>query len=506
GGGGVVVFCKGADNVILERQDPEKNPPSMVDKIKEDVLEFTNDGLRTLLLAKTELAEADYQQWLRDFREAETCMVDREAKVEKVIDRIEEGLEIQGVTAIEDKLQAGVPDTLYSLKSSGIKVWMLTGDKVDTAINIGYMCSLITMSMLTLRLCVEETRGEAESGEGGGDGGKGGSEGAGGCKECCRLVVDGTGTALEEPLRQLIGELTVQAQKAASEDRGSALVVDTYALAGVLLHSLEAQFATLCSLCASVVCARVSPRQKSQVVEIVRRSQPAAVTLSIGDGANDVPMLQAAHIGVGIHGLEGAQAVNNSDYSFGQFCFLKRLLLVHGRWCYRRICKVILYMFYKNVLLVLPQFFFGFLSLFSGQNFYYDLMYQSYNVFFTGLPIITFGDVSANVALKYPTLYKDGMEGRILTRGVFWRWMGEGIAHAAIATFLPMGALGDGDVLPGGLSVGLWGYGLVVNLCVVLVAHGRLAMETKLWTWFVAGMFALSMAAFVLFWALFSEV
>ncbi|CAN0548237.1 unnamed protein product, partial [Ectocarpus sp. 12 AP-2014] len=132
-------------------------------------------------------------------------------------------------------------------------------------------------------------------------------------------------------------------------------------------------------LCASVVCARVSPRQKSLVVNMVRTASPSAVTLSVGDGANDVPMLQSAHVGVGIHGLEGAQAVNNSDYSLGQFRFLKKLLLVHGRWSYRRICKVTVYMFYKNALLVLPQFFFAFFSLSSGQNFYYDLLYQSYN-------------------------------------------------------------------------------------------------------------------------------
>ena len=113
-------------------------------------------------------------------------------------------------------------------------------------------------------------------------------------------------------------------------------------------------------MCKSVVAARVSPDQKGEIVRLVRQEavtngNDALVTLAIGDGANDVTMIKEAHIGVGIDGLEGKQAVNNSDYAIGQFKYLQRLLFVHGRWSYRRMSIVILYMFYKNCLLVLPQ-------------------------------------------------------------------------------------------------------------------------------------------------------
>ena len=138
---------------------------------------------------------------------------------------------------------------------------------------------------------------------------------------------------------------------------------------------------------------------------------------SIGDGANDVPMIQTAHIGIGIHGLEGRQAVNNSDYAIGQFRFLRKLLLVHGRWNYRRTCKVCLYMFYKNVCYVVPQFLFGLYCMMSGQPIYHDFIYQMYNTMYTATPIVIYGildrDVTKEVALANPWLYFDGQAGQV---------------------------------------------------------------------------------------------
>ncbi|CAM9436840.1 unnamed protein product, partial [Scytosiphon promiscuus] len=523
--GSVTVYCKGADNVMLERLDPAKNPADLVRAVKDNIAEFTRDGLRTLLTAKTERSEEEYTAWLTDFQAAETSMQGREEKLKAAMEVMEQGLEVQGVTAIEDKLQDGVPDALNCLRSAGTKVWMLTGDKVDTAINIGHSCSLLNTDMTTLRLCAEdEEEEEEENCDSKSNKRKGGQDAAGGVGkkgkrveeeavvvkvERTALELDAAGIPSEASLRGLMGELTAKAAKlstAAAGESGTAIVVDTYALSGISQHGLENDFVFLCGLCASVVCARVSPRQKSLVVGMVRAASPNVVTLSVGDGANDVPMLQSAHVGVGIHGLEGAQAVNNSDYSLGQFRFLKKLLLVHGRWSYRRVCKVTVYMFYKNALLVLPQFFFAFLSLSSGQNFYYDLLYQSYNVFFTSLPIIALGDVTSEVVLAHPVLYQDGVQRVFLTPRIFWRWMGEGALHAAIVTFLPMAALGAGGVLPEGRGVGLWGLGLVVFFCVVVVANGRVAMENKLWTVVFASVFALSLATFVVCWAFFSEI
>jgi phospholipid-transporting ATPase len=131
----------------------------------------------------------------------------------------------------------------------------------------------------------------------------------------------------------------------------------TYALE----KELEKNFLDLACMCKAVICCRVSPLQKALVVKLVKRHKKA-ILLAIGDGANDVSMIQAAHIGVGISGMEGLQAARSADVAIGQFRYLRKLLLVHGAWSYQRICKVVLYSFYKNITLYMTQFWVGFES------------------------------------------------------------------------------------------------------------------------------------------------
>mmetsp|Transcript_824 Transcript_824/g.1479 ORF Transcript_824/g.1479 Transcript_824/m.1479 type:complete len:437 (+) Transcript_824:889-2199(+) len=191
-----------------------------------------------------------------------------------------------------------------------------------------------------------------------------------------------------------------------------------------------------------VIACRVSPKQKAEVVRIVRRkeAQNNVTTLAIGDGANDVNMITAAHIGVGIRGLEGQQAARASDYSIGQFRFLKNLMFTHGREAYRRNSYLILYMFYKNVIYVLPIFYFGILSQFSGTPFYNAVMYQCYNVFFTGMPICWFctfdWQYSKEYLLQNPRLYRIGLNDDCFSPGVFWFWYISAIWQGAVLLFL----------------------------------------------------------------------
>lgn len=103
-----------------------------------------------------------------------------------------------------------------------------------------------------------------------------------------------------------------------------------------------------------VLACRVSPKQKAEIVEMIRTRYPSKVTLAIGDGANDVSMITSSHVGVGIMGLEGAQAARSADYAIGQFRFLKPLLFIHGREAYRRNAYLVCYNFYKNALFVMP--------------------------------------------------------------------------------------------------------------------------------------------------------
>ena len=120
----------------------------------------------------------------------------------------------------------------------------------------------------------------------------------------------------------------------------------------------------------SVIIFRATPKQKAEMIHLVKDRSENISTLAIGDGANDVNMITSAHVGVGILGEEGKQAARASDYSISQFSFLKRLLLFHGREFYRKNTYVICYNFYKNCIYVIPQFWYGWFSMFSGQTIY----------------------------------------------------------------------------------------------------------------------------------------
>lgn len=353
--GTIMLFTKGADNVILERlsKDQTVNSHDMVKATEAHLVEYVNDGLRTLLVAQAVLDPDIYAGWKKRMQAAEVTLVNRMEERYKAMEEIEINLTLIGATAIEDKLQDGVGDTISALRAGGVKVWMLTGDKVGTAENIGHSCDLINKGMLALRFIGDEDGQASELRDRGN---------LPGLSMFSGLAKAGKHAAITAHLAALLEE--ARAVMRAQTSREVCLIVDTEALTGLEDAMVEDAsvghvFIELASVVKSVICARVSPKQKARIVKLVRDASPESVTLSIGDGANDVPMIQTAHVGVGIHGLEGRQAVNASDYAIGQFRFLKRLLLVHGRWNHRRCALLTNYLFYKNNLLVLPNFFFG---------------------------------------------------------------------------------------------------------------------------------------------------
>jgi len=455
--GKLILYSKGADNVMKKRLASSNSKGPLLSKTEQHLDEFVNDGLRTLIVAKTVVDVAFYKTWKKEFTDAENSLENRDEKRMAVMEKIEKNLQIMGVTAIEDKLQDGVDGTLVKFRGADIKVWMLTGDKVDTAINIGFSCSLIDPSMTLLRACGED-----------GD-----------------MEVDHDKCPTKSAITKKLSDLMSVAQEESGKDTPiqCALIVDTAALSSILMHAKETELNEICKLCKSVICARVTPRQKAAIVDMVRRADPTLVTLSVGDGANDVPMIQTAHIGVGIHGLEGKQAVNNSDYAIGQFRFLKKLLLVHGRWNYRRTCFVCLYMFYKNVVYVAPQFMFAMKCMASGQPIYNDAIYQAYNTCYTATPIMCFGifdqDVSLRTALENPWLYKDGQEGKFMSTGKFFKWVAQGLAHASVCFIFPVNLWNYGVLGHDGSSMDIFTIGSLCNMMAVVLASGRLYCECR---------------------------
>ena len=318
--GSIRLFCKGADSIIYSRLARGKQQE--LRKTTADHLEmFAREGLRTLCIAYRDLTEEEYQSWSKEHDIAAAALQDRDEKLDQVASQLEQELMLIGGTAIEDRLQDGVPDTISLLARAGIKLWVLTGDKVETAINIGFSCNLLDNDMELIVFSIPENEPERAA------------------QELDNNLANFGITGSDEELLAARKDHTPPAPT-------HAVVIDGETLKMMLADELKQKFLLLCKQCKSVLCCRVSPAQKAAVVQMVK-SGLNIMALSIGDGANDVAMIQAADVGVGIVGEEGRQAAMSSDYAIGQFRFLQRLILVHGRYSYRRMGETIANFFYK---------------------------------------------------------------------------------------------------------------------------------------------------------------
>ena len=271
------------------------------------------------------------------------------------------------------------------------------------------------------------------------------------------------------------------------------------ALSGV--EQCRQTFVRLSSTCETVVCCRVTPGQKRDVVKTMK-DQFGTVTMAVGDGANDVSMILEAHIGVGIYGEEGMQAVQASDFAVGEFQYLYRLLIIHGRWNYIRISMMIQYFFYKNLVFTIPQFFFMFSSGFSGQTLYDDWYITFYNVVFTGLSVLVWAIYERDINLYehtdeldeetdkrttdildnyYPHAYLTGQKNKIFTRTNFVIWWLTGIIHAAIAYCLPLLAFQSNILNSDGYSSDMWSWSITSFTCVIFMVTIKLVFYIQLW-------------------------
>ncbi|XP_076218212.1 phospholipid-transporting ATPase IC-like isoform X1 [Aptenodytes patagonicus] len=390
-GGNIRLYCKGADTVIYERLHPR----NLKREATEEALDiFANETLRTLCLCYRDISHDEFEAWNKKFVDASVATTNRDEVLDKVYEEIENNLILLGATAIEDKLQDGVPETISRLSKADIKIWVLTGDKKETAENIGFSCELLTdetticygediSALLQTRL--ENQRNRAGS-----------STHSSlrmnepffqGSRDRALII---TGSWLNEILlekKKKKKKLKLKFPRTAEEKKRQ---TEKRRRAEAYKEQQQQNFVDLACECRAVICCRVTPKQKAMVVELVKKYKKA-ITLAIGDGANDVNMIKTAHIGVGISGQEGTQAVMSSDYSFGQFRYLQRLLLVHGRWSYIRMCKFLRYFFYKNFAFTLVHIWYSFFNGFSAQTAYEDWFITLYNVLYSSLPVLLVG-------------------------------------------------------------------------------------------------------------------
>eukprot|EP00736_Rhodelphis_marinus_P013787 Rmarinus@m.20920 len=467
--GDIELLCKGADTVIFERlRDGQEDLRHLTSKQLE---EFGKEGLRTLVIGKSALDKEEFEKWYAEFEKASTALVGREEKLAAAAAKVEKDLTLVGATAIEDRLQDGVPETISTLAKAGVNVWVLTGDKQETAINIGFSCCLLTDKQELLIMnepTLEGTRSVL--------------------KENLEIAAAFESRKAKPDVES--GRLSLRGSRSrrdsVPDEECLALVIDGATLEYALKEELEEDFVLLATQCKAVVCCRVSPLQKALVVKLVQR-HVSAITLAIGDGANDVSMIQAAHVGVGISGQEGMQAVRSSDYAIAQFRFLGRLMLVHGQWAYKRIAKLIVYSFYKNLVFVTPLFLFTFFSAHGGTSLYEQYSMAFFNMIFSALPIIFFSilnqDISATVAVRHPEVYTLCREGHFFNRRVFWQWMANASLHAIIILFCTVAIYGD-YIAGDGTSGGFWVMGTAVYTFVLSVISYKILLESTYLTWF----------------------
>lgn len=457
----VMVLTKGADSTLFPRLALLSENNRAIRQATEKHLEaFAQDGLRTLVVCSKRMRpqvwehfHAQYRQVCADLSEVEAKARGEPNAIDMLEDQMESNLELLGATAIEDRLQDGVPETMEALGKAGIALWVLTGDMEETAINIGYACRLLTNEMERHVINTDTYR----------------------TKGSILRQLDQIYHGIQDE-HQVHGSGSVPVEHA--------LVIDGASLTKILADSLHnLHLLRVALLCKVVVACRVSPQQKAQLVELVKLNVPESHTLSIGDGANDVPMIQSAHIGVGISGQEGLQAVNSSDYALAQFRFLSTLILVHGRWNYNRISALVVYTFYKNIVYNVSMFWYTLWpTAYSGTMIYSALIQQFFNLIFTALPIVIFSaydkDVPKETVLAFPALYHAAVRRTsFFSHIMFWKWIVLGIIDSVGVYYVIVAAgwnLERGGNTVEYLSMGTLGWTilcLVVNARFCLMVH-----------------------------------
>ncbi|KAL0962598.1 hypothetical protein UPYG_G00342300 [Umbra pygmaea] len=368
--GDITFYMKGAD--VAMASIVQYN-----DWLEEECGNMAREGLRTLVVAKKSLSEEQYTDFENRYNQAKLSIHDRALKVSAVVESLERELELLCLTGVEDQLQPDVRPTLELLRNAGIKIWMLTGDKLETATCIAKSSHLVSRSQDIHVFRQVSNRGEAHL-----------ELNAFRRKHDCALVI--SGDSLE-----------------------------------VCLCYYEHEFVELACQCPAVVCCRCSPTQKAQIVHLLKQHTDNR-TCAIGDGGNDVSMIQAADCGIGIEGKEGKQASLAADFSITQFKHIGRLLMVHGRNSYKRSAALGQFVMHRGMIISTMQAVFSSVFYFASVPLYQGFLMVGYSTIYTMFPVFSLvldQDVKPEMALLYPELYKDLTKGRSLSFKTFLIWV-----------------------------------------------------------------------------------
>ncbi|KAJ1380382.1 P-type ATPase [Sesbania bispinosa] len=419
----VKAFVKGADTSMLSVADKSLYM-NLIRATEAHLHSYSSLGLRTLVIGMRELNVSEYEQWHTAYEAASTALFGRAALLRKISSNVENNICILGASAIEDKLQKGVPEAIESLRTAGIKVWVLTGDKQETAISIGYSSKLLTNKMTQVIINSNN-------------------------KASCRKCLDDA-LVMSKKLKSTSGNNTRGSSDAVTTQ--IALIIDGGSLVHILDSELEEQLFHLASKCSVVLCCRVAPLQKAGIVSLVK-NRTSDMTLAIGDGANDVSMIQMADVGVGISGQEGRQAVMSSDFAMGQF---------------------------RNAVLVLVLFWYVLYTAFTLTSAINEWSTTLYSIIYSSLPTIIVGildkDLGRRTLLKYPQLYGAGQRHEAYNKKLFLLTMADTLWQSMAIFWPPLFAYWSSNIDVA--SIGdLW------TFAVVILVNLHLAMDVVRWYW-----------------------
>ncbi|ETN40668.1 uncharacterized protein HMPREF1541_04947 [Cyphellophora europaea CBS 101466] len=364
-------FQKGADTVMS----------SIVvtnDWLDEETANMAREGLRTLVVGRRKLSNEQYETFSAAYNEASLALHNREAGIADVIkSHLEHDLELLGVTGVEDRLQRDVKPSLELLRNAGVKIWMLTGDKVETARCVAISARLVARGQQIQTMAKIKQKSEAQD-----------------ALDMLRNRTD------------------------------SCLLIDGESLALVLAH-FRTQFITTAVLLPAVIACRCSPTQKADVANLIRKYTKKRVCC-IGDGGNDVSMIQAADVGIGIVGKEGRQASLAADFSVTQFCHLTKLLVWHGRNSYKRSAKLGQFIIHRGLIIAVCQTMYNIANKLEPIGLFKDWLLVGYATIYTTAPVFSLvfdRDVDEHLANLYPELYKELKSGQSLSYRSFFTWV-----------------------------------------------------------------------------------
>ena len=463
------LYIKGADTIIEKRLTKNTNK-DILEKCKTSVNYFSSQGYRTLLIGMKVLSQSEYNTFAQKLNEANMSLENKDKKVEEIYDKMEQNIYLIGCTIVEDKLQDKVPETIKDLRNANIKIWMLTGDKMNTAYNIGLSCNLISTNMKIFKLCgIEKKLNEQME--------------MVNKEECEKVILD-----FAKEFNKFKGNFDSMNK----ELNSFGILVDEKALKTINdEEEMQKIFLDIAKDASSVICCRVSPIQKSQVVKMMKNYDRNGVTLAIGDGGNDVSMIMEAHIGIGIYGEEGMRAVQSGDYAIGEFKILHRLLLFHGRIFYVRNSQCILYFFYKNFVFTLVQFIYGFYTNFSGQTIIDDWYISFYNLIFTSLPLgaralldIDLRPEDGEIVKKLiPFIYAELKKFPIFNKKIFFLYLFKGTIHCLINYFFTVYSTIEIPIDTKGNTDCLWYTSVDLYTNILIIVSLDLIIDTANITW-----------------------